>query len=57
MCKLHRERKGGGDGPSLAVVRPRRVVDVVARDADPWTAGQLATLNQASLLAAKKAAR
>jgi hypothetical protein len=52
MCELHRARKGGGDAPSLAVVRPRRVLDVVARDADPWTPGQR-TLGQASLLATK----
>lgn len=44
MCELHRGRKGGGDGPSLGVVRPGRVIDVVARDAEPWTAGQRSTL-------------
>jgi hypothetical protein len=54
MCELHRARKGGGDGMSLAVVRPRRVIDIVVRDAEPWTHGQLATLNQASLLTEPK---
>jgi hypothetical protein len=53
MCELHRRRKGGGDGPSLAVVRPRRVIDIVVRDAEPWTPGQLTTLNQANLLSTK----
>lgn len=53
MCQLHRGRKGGGAGPSLAVVRPAEVHDMSVRDADPWTDGQLATLNQANLLSTK----
>lgn len=53
MCALHRARKGGVAGASLAVVRPAEVLDVVARNADPWTNGQLTTLNQSSLLSTK----
>src|SRR4051812_33989785 len=51
--KLHRARKGGGPGASLAVVRPAEVLDLVVRDAEPWSDGQLATLNQANLLSTK----
>ena len=54
MCQLNRGRVGGGSGPSLGVVRPARVCDVVVRDADPWTTGQLSTLNQGNLLSTKK---
>ncbi len=54
MCALHRGRKRGGLGPSLAVVRPGEVLDIVVRVADPWTGGQLATLNQANLLSTKR---
>jgi hypothetical protein len=53
MCELHHGRKGGGEAPSLAVVRPAEVLDVVIRDAEPWTDGQLSTLNQSSLLSTK----
>jgi hypothetical protein len=45
--------QGRRHGCSLAVVRPAEVIDIVARDADPWTDGQLATLNQANLLSTK----
>lgn len=55
MCELFRGRDGGGHGPSLAVVRPRQVLSVGVRDADPWTSGQLSTLHQSSLLSAKGA--
>lgn len=54
MCELNAGRAGGGPGPSLGLVRPARVIDVVARTAEPWTPGQEATLNQGSLLSAKR---
>ncbi len=53
MCELNRGRKGGHGGPSLAVVRPMRVLDVVVRDAEPWSLGQVSTLNQVNLLSKK----
>jgi hypothetical protein len=53
MCELNRGRKSGRGGPSLAVVRPKRVLDVVVRDAEPWSLGQVSTLNQVNLLSTK----
>jgi hypothetical protein len=53
MCELHHGRKGRGEAPSLAVIRPAEVLDVVVRDAEPWTDGQLSTLNQSSFLSTK----
>lgn len=54
MCALNRGRAGGGPGPSLAVVRPRRILDVVVRSAEAWTPSQVDTLNQTSLLSTAK---
>ena len=53
MCELHRGRKGGGSGPSLGLVRPTRVVRVIPREAEPFSASQVSTLNQANLLTTK----
>ena len=53
MCELHRGRKGNAPGPSLGLVRPAEVMDVVVRDSDGWTAGQLSRLGQANLLSTK----
>lgn len=53
MCGLDRGRRSGGDGPSLGVVRPRRVIDMAVRDSEPWSPSQLNTLHQGSLLAVK----
>lgn len=54
MCELNRGRKGGGPGPSLGLVRPARVLDVLVADAEGWSAGQLATLGQGNLLVEKQ---
>ncbi len=53
MCELFRGRRGGGSGPSLGVVRPRRVLDVVVREREPWSQTQLSTLQQGNLLSTK----
>ena len=55
MCELYRGRKGGKDGPSLGVVKPRRVVDLVMRAREPWSASQKAKLAQGSLFNTKRA--
>jgi hypothetical protein len=53
MCQLHRGRKGGGAGASLGLVRPGRVRGIrVTRESD-WSAGQLGTVGQGSLLTTK----
>ena len=53
MCQLHRGRKGGGAGGSLGLVRPARVRGIrVTRESD-WSAGQLGTVGQGSLLTTK----
>ncbi len=51
MCDLNRAG-GGATGPSLGVVRPREVIDVLADPAEDWTLGQLGIVGQGNLLAA-----
>jgi hypothetical protein len=53
MCELNRGRAGGGPGPSLGLVKPARVADVVVSAADDWSAAQRNTLLQGSLLGGK----
>lgn len=53
MCELIRGREGGASGPSLGIVRPAHVLDVVVRDAEQWSPSQVATLNQGNLLSTK----
>jgi hypothetical protein len=52
MCELNRGRAGGRPGPSLGIVKPARVVDVVAAAAGDWSEAQRNTLLQGSLLGA-----
>ena len=53
MCDLHKGRKKNGTGPSLGLIRPRRVISVRVRAEDEWSAGQKAVVGQGSLLATK----
>jgi hypothetical protein len=53
MCELHRGRKGGGDGPSLGLVRPALVRGVAVSPEDEWSIGQRATVGQGNLLTKK----
>lgn len=53
MCQLNRGRRGGADGPSLGLVRPRIVHGVKARPETAWSPGQLGTAGQGNLLTAK----
>lgn len=53
MCQLHRGRKGGGDAPSLGLIRPARIRGISVREEEPWTAGQWATVGQGNLLTQK----
>jgi hypothetical protein len=53
MCALHRGRKGGGDGASLGLIRPARVRAVRVTLESEWSAGQLGTVGQGSLLTSK----
>lgn len=57
MCALREGRLGGGNGPSLGLVRPSRVVDLRVATAEPWSPGQVATLLQGSLLVDKHRTR
>ena len=50
MCELNRGRAGGALGPSLGLVRPARVLDVVAAAAEDWSQAQRNTLLQGNLL-------
>ena len=50
MCELNLGRAGGGAGPSLGLVKPARVIDVVASIAVDWSEAQRNTLLQGSLL-------
>jgi hypothetical protein len=53
MCELHRGRKGNGDGPSLGLIRPRRVRGIRVRDEGEWSPGQVGTVWQGNLLTNK----
>ncbi len=53
MCELHRGRKGGGDGPSIGIIRPARLRGIRVRLEEEWSDGQLATAGQGSLLTDK----
>jgi hypothetical protein len=53
MCALHRGRKGGGDGPSLGIIRPARVRAIRVGVESAWSEGQLGTVGQGNLLTTK----
>jgi hypothetical protein len=53
MCELHRGRKGGTPGPSLGLVRPKRVLGIRVTPEDAWSVGQLGTVGQGNLLTSK----
>ncbi len=54
MCELYRGRLKGGTGPSLGLVRPTRVCDVLVGESEDWTPGQRGIVGQESLLAERK---
>lgn len=49
MCELHRGRRGGGSGPSLGVVRPRKILGINVEEGG-WNEGQKNLLAQDNLL-------
>jgi hypothetical protein len=53
MCDLSRGRSGGQDAPSLGLVRPAQVRSIRVREEEPWSLGQIATLEQGNLLTSK----
>ena len=53
MCELRQGRSANGSGPSLGLIRPRRVVSVLVRDEAEWSIGQRATVGQGNLLSSK----
>jgi hypothetical protein len=53
MCELNKGRVGNGAGPSLGLVRPRRVISVLVAEEDDWSLGQRAMAGQGNLLTAK----
>lgn len=53
MCELHQGRKRNGPGPSLGLIRPRRVISVRVRNENDWSVSQRAMVGQGSLLASK----
>jgi len=53
MCQLHRARKGGGNGPSLGLVRPAQIRAIRVRTEEEWSLGQQAAAGQGSLLTEK----
>jgi hypothetical protein len=53
MCGLHRGRKGGAAGESLGIIRPARIRGIRVTQESEWSAGQLGTVGQGSLLTSK----
>lgn len=53
MCDLHRGRDGGGGGPSLGLVRPRRLRRIRVTPETAWSVGQRGVAGQGSLLTQK----
>ena len=54
MCELNRGRRGGGDGPSLGIVRPKLVRGIEVKAEGEWSHSQKSTMAQGSLLSSKR---
>lgn len=53
MCELNRGRLNGAPGPSLGLVRPRKISGVKVRDENQWTDGQRGIAGQGNLFTPK----